>query len=430
MSNCCLSSSLMRPTWSGRTRSRASRSAIIGATTRLHFIAPKAAYAATGAFGMQSDEASATVKELHRHGIEVMLDVVFNHTAEGNEYGPTISFRGIDNRIYYMLTPDGHYYNFSGCGNTLNCNHPVVREFVLECLRHWVADYHIDGFRFDLASILGRDQSGARSAIRPCWRRWPATRFWAAPNWWLRHGTRAACTRSEAFLPTAAGRNGMADSATAPASFLKARWGKSERWQLDSPARPICTTVAALPPRSISSRCHDGFTLADLVAYNEKHNEANGEQNRDGANDNYSWNCGLEGPTDDPQVLALRQRQMKNALAILLVAQGVPMLLMGDECGRTQLGNNNAYCHDGPLTWLDWQLLRKNSDLLPFCKRMIQFRHEQPMLRSPWHGGPARPNLRGTAPGRTNPIGQAQVACWRFNGRSQAPTGDRASTWR
>ena len=353
------------------------------------FYAPKAAYAATGAFGMQSDELRATVKELHRHGIEVMLDVVFNHTAEGNEYGPTISFRGIDNRIYYMLTPDGHYYNFSGCGNTLNCNHPVVREFVLECLRHWVADYHIDGFRFDLASILGRDQSGAPLSNPPL----------------LEALAGDAVLGRTKLVAEAWDAGGLYQVGSFPAYGRWSEWNgrfrdcarkflKGEMGQVGEMATRLTGSPDLYYGRGAAASinfitCHDGFTLADLVAYNDKHNEANGEQNRDGANDNYSWNCGLEGPTDDPQVLALRQRQMKNALAILLVAQGVPMLLMGDECGRTQLGNNNAYCHDGPLTWLDWQLLHKNSDLLRFCKRMIQFRHEQPMLRSPWHGGPA-----------------------------------------
>ena len=378
------------------------------------FFAPKAGYAATGKSGLQADELRATIKELHRHGIEVILDVVFNHTAEGNEHGPTISFRGIDNRTYYMLSPDGRYYNFSGCGNTLNCNHPVVREFVVDCLRHWVADYHIDGFRFDLASILGRDQSGAPLANPPLLEAlagdpilgrtkliaeaWDAGgmyqvgSFPAYGRWSEWNGRFRDCARK--FLKGDIGQAG--EMATRMAGSPDLYYGRG--------------AIASIN----FITCHDGFTLADLVSYNEKHNEANGEQNRDGANDNYSWNCGAEGPTDDPSVMSLRQRQIKNALAILFLAQGVPMLLMGDECGRTQVGNNNAYCHDSDLTWFDWSLLQANADLYRFCRLLIQFRREQPLLRSPLHVGPMVPDLtwHGTQAHRPDWSGTSRVLAW------------------
>lgn len=351
------------------------------------FFAPKAGYAATGKLGMQVDEFKTLVKELHRHGIEVFLDVVFNHTAEGNEHGPYISFRGIDNKTYYMLTPEGYYYNFSGCGNTLNCNNPVVRNIVLDCLRYWVAEYHIDGFRFDLASILGRDSTGTPLANPPlletlafdpilakckliaeAWDAgglyqvgsFPAFGRWAEWNGKYRDAIRK-------FLKSDAGCVGQMAVALQGSPDLYA-------WSRRSPATSINFITA-----------HDGFTLADLVAYNWKHNEANGEHNQDGSNDNDSWNCGVEGWTRDLGINALRRRQVRNALVMLLVSQGVPMLLMGDEIGRSQNGNNNAYCHDSELTWMDWGLLQKNADLFQFVRRCIAFRHAHPVLRSPQH---------------------------------------------
>jgi glycogen operon protein len=351
------------------------------------FFAPKAGFAATGNLGMQVDEFKTLVRELHRNGIEVILDVVFNHSAEGNENGPTISFRGLDNRTYYMLTPDGEYYNFSGCGNTLNCNHPVVRDFVLNCLRFWVAEYHIDGFRFDLASILGRDPSGAPLANPPLLESlaldpvlgktklvaeaWDAGglyqvgTFPAYGRWAEWNGKYRDCVRK--FL------KGDAEQVTELAQRLS---GSPDLYYYRGPASSINFITA-----------HDGFTLADLVSFNDKHNEANGEENRDGANDNHSWNCGVEGPTDDPQVLALRRRQIKNALAMLLLSQGPPMLLMGDEFGRTQQGNNNTYCHDGPLNWLDWDLMKSNAELYRFCRLLIAFRKQHPALRNPNYAG-------------------------------------------
>lgn len=347
------------------------------------FFAPKAGFAATGAFGMQIDELKTAIRELHRAGIEVMLDVVFNHTAEGNENGPYISFRGLDNDSYYLLTPDGGYCNFSGCGNTLNCNNPVVRAFVLDCLRYWAAEYHIDGFRFDLASILGRDLNGAPLANPPlleslaydpilsrcklvaeAWDAgglyqvgsFPAYGRWAEWNGRYRDDLRR-------FLKGDAGLAGAAATRLLGSSDL---YGWNQRG----------------PTASINFiTCHDGFTLHDLVAYTAKHNDSNGENNHDGGNDNQAWNCGWEGESSDPSVIALRLRQMKNALAMLLLSHGVPLLLAGDEFARTQAGNNNNYCHDTELSWLDWTAETRNAELHRFFRRMVAFRHAHPVLR-------------------------------------------------
>jgi glycogen operon protein len=357
------------------------------------FYAPKAGYAASGRAGMQVDEFKALVRDLHENGIEVILDVVFNHTAEGDETGPTLSFRGLDNRVYYLLTPDGRYHNFSGCGNTLNCNHPAVRDLVLDCLRHWVAEYHVDGFRFDLASILGRDQDGiplnnpplvealaadpvlgTTKLIAEAWDAaglYQVGSFPAYGRWAEWNGRFRDCVRK--FL------KGDPEQAVEMAVRVT---GSADLYPTRGPAASVNLVT-----------CHDGFTLGDLVSYNGKHNEANGEGNRDGVDDNHSWNCGAEGPTDDPAVNALRRRQVKNALAMLFLGQGVPMLLMGDECGRTQQGNNNAYCHDGPLTWFDWTLPTRNAELSRFCRCLIGFRKLHPALRHPRYAG--RPDDRG-----------------------------------
>lgn len=349
------------------------------------FFAPKAGYAATGRLGMQVDELKMLIKDLHRNGIEVFLDVVFNHTAEGDHRGPSISFRGLDNKTYYMLTPDGYYFNFSGTGNTLNCNHPVVRNMVLDCLRYWAAEYHIDGFRFDLASILGRDPSGAPLSNPPlleslaydpvlakckliaeAWDAgglyqvgsFPAYGRWAEWNGKYRDGVRRFLKGDPGMVPE-----------------IATRVAGSPDLYADRGATASINFVTA----------HDGFTLFDLVSYNEKHNAANGENNQDGANDNESWNCGVEGPTDDPSITALRLRQVRNALAILLTSQGVPMLLMGDEAARTQRGNNNTYCHDNELSWLDWDRVEEHADLVRFVSRLIEFRRRHPVLRNRWH---------------------------------------------
>ncbi|MGW2255013.1 glycogen debranching protein GlgX [Kitasatospora sp. NPDC001660] len=358
------------------------------------FFAPKAGYAATGRFGMQADEFKSLVKDLHAAGIEVVLDVVFNHTAEGNEQGPTLSFRGLDNATYYMLTPDGDYYNFSGTGNTVNCNHPVVRDFVLNCLRHWVAQYHVDGFRFDLAAILDRAPDGTPLANPPLLEQ-------LAHDPVLRH-----CK----LIAEAWDAAGLYEVGSFPSYGRFAEWNGKYRDAVRRFLKGDPGTVGELATRIVGSpdlytgrgtaasvnfvTAHDGFTLHDLVTYNDKHNEANGEAGRDGANDNHSWNCGAEGPTDDPEILRLRTRQMKNALALLLTSQGVPMLLAGDEMARTQRGNNNTYCQDNELSWLDWSLLDANAGLHRFVQYLISFRHAHPVLRSPahptcgvsWHG--------------------------------------------
>ncbi len=347
------------------------------------FFAPKAGYASTGRFGMQVDEFKNLVKMLHDNGIEVILDVVFNHTAEGNERGPYISFRGIDNKTYYMLTPEGYYFNFSGTGNTLNCNHPIVRNMVLDCLRYWAAEYHIDGFRFDLASILGRASNGAPLSNPPlleglaydpilahckliaeAWDAgglyqvgsFPAYGRWAEWNGKYR----------DAIRKFVKGENGLIGE------IAQCVQGSPDMYWSRGPTASINFMTA-----------HDGFTLYDLVSYNDKHNWANGENNNDGANDNNSWNCGWEGPTDDEAINTLRRRQIKNFAAILMVSQGVPMILMGDEVGRTQNGNNNTYCHDSLLNWFDWRQVESNADLLRFFTHMIHFRRAHAVLRNP-----------------------------------------------
>lgn len=347
------------------------------------FYAPKAGYAAAGKQGGQVNELKRLVKELHRNGIEVILDVVFNHTAEGDEHGPTISFRGLDNKTYYMLTPDGHYLNFSGCGNTLNCNHPIVRVFVLDCLRYWASEYHIDGFRFDLASILGRDPQGEPLANPPLLENlaydpilakckliaeaWDAGGLYQVGSFpdYDRWGEWNGKYRDEMrrFLK---GDGGLA------VEIAQRLQGSPDLYE--AAGRKVDSSVNFIT-------AHDGFTLADLYAYNQKHNEANGEDNRDGADHNDSWNCGVEGPTDDPEIQVLRRRLMRNAIALLMVSQGIPMILMGDEMCRTQNGNNNAYCHDSELTWLNWELLQTNADFFRFVKNCIAFRHAHPVLR-------------------------------------------------
>jgi glycogen operon protein len=349
------------------------------------FFAPKAGYAATGPLGMQADEFKTLVKELHKNDIEVMLDVVFNHTAEGDHRGPTISFRGIDNKTYYMLTPDGYYHNFSGCGNTFNCNNPVVRQVVLDCLRYWVSEYHIDGFRFDLAAILGRDPSGVPLANPPL-----VESLAGDP-------ILGRCK----LVAEAWDAGGLYQVGSFPAYGRWAEWNGKYR---DTLRKFLKGDLGQVPDLSLRLQgspdlyygrgtaasinfltCHDGFALRDLVSYNDKHNEANGENNCDGANDNNSWNCGAEGDTDDPSISELRLRQMKNAAALLATSQGIPMILMGDEVGRTQRGNNNTYCHDNELNWFDWKLVKKNAELLRFFKTVIAFRHAHPVLRSRDH---------------------------------------------
>ena len=348
----------------------------------VNFFAPKAGYATSGPYGMEADELKNMIQTFHQNGIEVILDVVFNHTAEGNENGPLISYRGIDNRTYYLLTPDGWYYNFSGCGNTMNCNNAVVRSHILDCLRYWVASYHVDGFRFDLASILTRDERGVPMLSPPlletiahdpflggckliaeAWDAGGLYQVGSFPSWhrWSEwNGKFRDCVRR--FVKGEAG--------CAPELYWRIG-GSQDMYGERSPVASVNFIT-----------CHDGFTLYDLVSYNDKHNEANGENNNDGANDNNSWNCGVEGDTDDPGILALRLRQMENMLTLLLISRGVPMLLSGDEFANTQYGNNNAYCQDNKISWLDWSLLEKNKGLFTFVKNLIAFRAAHPVLRA------------------------------------------------
>ncbi len=349
----------------------------------LAFFSPHRGYASGKEPGCQVREFKEMVRELHRAGIEVILDVVFNHTAEGNELGPTLSFKGLENQVYYMLEGGGTYYkNYSGCGNTVNGNHPIVREMIFLCLRHWVHNYHVDGFRFDLASILSRDRRGElvpnppvvesiaedplladSKIIAEAWDASGAYQVgsfgqlrWAEWNGRFRDDVRRD-RRGDGGLTSA---------------FATRLAGSSDLYQAGG--RQPCHSI-----NFVTS--HDGFTLNDLVSYVEKHNEANGEGNRDGESNNYSWNYGIEGPTKNPEVDMLRRRQLKNMLATLLLSQGVPMLVAGDECRRTQQGNNNAYCQDNLLSWFDWKLVEKNADLLRFARSLIEFRCAQPAVR-------------------------------------------------
>ncbi len=351
------------------------------------FFAPKAGYAASGKIGMESDELKKTIKDLHKNGIEVILDVVFNHTAEGNEKGPYISFRGIDNRTYYMLNPKGEYYNFSGCGNTLNCNNPIVRNLILDCLRYWASEYHIDGFRFDLASILGRDQLGKPMPNPPLLESlafdpilgkckliaeaWDADGLYqvgAFPSWgrWAEwNGKYRDDIRK--FLK---GDSGMLGN------IINCLQGSPDLYGWEK--RGCKASINFIT-------CHDGFTLNDLVSYNEKHNEANGEKNRDGTNENYSWNCGCEGECSIDEVNKLRKKQIKNAITILMLSQGIPMILSGDEMRNSQYGNNNAYCQDNEMSWLNWENLEKNNEIFEYFKKIIRFRKHHNILMSKDH---------------------------------------------
>jgi isoamylase len=340
------------------------------------FFAPHRAYSSRKDLLGPVAEFRDMVKALHRAGIEVILDVVFNHTTEGNENGPTLSYRGFDNEAYYMLAPDpAEYMNFSGCGNTLNSNHPIARRLILDSLRYWVHEMHVDGFRFDLASILSRDESGRPEPNPPVLLD-------------IESDPVLASTRliAEAWDPGGLYQVGnfVGDSwlewngrfRDDVRSFLKGDPGLIPRLSerlLGSP--DLFGHEEREPEESINFlSCHDGFTLNDAVSYDAKHNEANGEGNRDGNDDNRSWNCGLEGPTDDPSVGSLRNRQVKNALAVLMLSIGTPMLLMGDEVRRTQKGNNNAYCQDNELSWFDWSLVEKHADVRRFAKLLIEAR--------------------------------------------------------
>jgi glycogen operon protein len=329
------------------------------------------------------DEFRDMVKALHRAGIEVILDVVFNHTAEGDHEGPTLCFRGLDNSIYYILNKDrSRYANYTGCGNTLNANNPIVRRMIVDSLRYWVEEMHVDGFRFDLASILTRDASGHVLANPPV--------LWDIESDPLLAGTKMIAEAWDAAGLYQVGGfvgdswkewNGrFRDDAR---SFFRGEEGSAARFAdrlLGSPE--IYGPEEREPEQSVNFvTCHDGFTLNDLVSYNQKHNQANGENNRDGADDNRSWNCGAEGPTDDPEVEKLRNRQIKNFLTVTMLSLGVPMILMGDEAGRTQNGNNNAYCQDNEISWFDWTLVAKHADV----HRFVTLLNARRLLRDAEH---------------------------------------------
>lgn len=354
------------------------------------FFAPNSSYAAANEHNQEGTELKTLIKALHDNGIEVILDVVFNHTAEGNEKGNTFSFKGFDNNIYYMLTPDGNYYNFSGCGNTLNCNHPVVQQLILECLRYWTINYRVDGFRFDLASILGRNEDGSPMNNPPL----------------LRTLADDSILSNVKLIAEAWDAGGLYQVGSFPASGRWAEWNgryrdslrsylKGDSWNAWDAAWSISgsgdlyggyydnthSNYAGYNSCVNFLTCHDGFTLCDLYSYNQKHNEANGWNNTDGCDDNHSWNCGEEGETSNPEILRLRLKMMQNACALLMYSRGTPMFLSGDEFADTRFGNNNPYCQDNEISWLDWSLLSKNQALFAFFQYMIAFRKQHPSIR-------------------------------------------------
>ncbi|KAF2958464.1 glycogen debranching protein [Thermotoga sp. Ku-13t] len=360
----------------------------------LGFFAVTGNYSTGVKLGEQVFEFKDLVKELHRHGFEVILDVVYNHTGEGNELGPTLSFRGIDNEIYYMLdTKNKRYYlNYSGCGNTMNCNHPVVKEMIIDSLRYWATEMHVDGFRFDLAAILGRTPDGR----------------WIGDFSLLKDISEDAILHDLKLIAEGWDAAGGYFLGQFPEGW--AEWNGKYRDTVRRFVRGDEGVVAELATRIAGSAdlyagrsphasinfvtCHDGFTLRDLVTYRYKHNEANGEGNRDGADENFSCNYGVEGETDDPVINRIRKQQVKNFITILMVSHGTPMVLMGDEMYRTQKGNNNAYCHDDETTWLDWTLKEKYKDIFRFMKKMIEFRKSHPALRRE-HFFSGQPTSRG-----------------------------------
>lgn len=346
------------------------------------FFAPNTSYESEHEHHHEGTELKELIRELHENNIEVILDVVFNHTAEGNEHGPYFSFKGIDNNIYYMLTPDGKYYNFSGCGNVLNCNQPIVRTFILNCLRHWVIEYRVDGFRFDLASILGRSESGAPMEHPPL----------------LNSLAFDPILGDVKLIAEAWDAGGLYQVGSFPSWNRWAEWNGKYRDDLRRFLKGDENLVWAAAQRLTGSKdlydptyrgnnasvnfltCHDGFTLYDMYSYNQKHNYKNGWNNTDGANDNNSWNCGAEGETDDPQVNKLRMKMCKNAFATLMCSRGAALFLAGDEFCNTQFGNNNAYCQDSIVSWLDWNRKEEYSEMFEFCKYMIAFRKRFPTI--------------------------------------------------
>lgn len=347
------------------------------------FFAPNTSYSAGVEYNREGNELKQLIKTFNENGIEVILDVVFNHTAEGNENGPFFSFKGIDNNIYYMLTPNGSYYNYSGCGNTLNCNHPIVQQMILECLRYWVTTYRVNGFRFDLASILGRNEDGTPMSKPPL----------------LQSLAFDPILGNVKLIAEAWDAGGLYQVGSFPSWSRFAEWNGKYRDDLRSFLKGDEGMVGAAAARITGSldlynpevrgrnasvnflTCHDGFTLYDLYSYNEKHNEENGWNNTDGSNDNRSWNCGKEGETTDEEVLKLRRRLIRNACAVLLTSRGTPMFFAGDEFCNTQYGNNNSYCQDNEISWLDWSRKEQFAEIFEFFKFMIAFRKKHTVIR-------------------------------------------------
>lgn len=388
------------------------------------FFAPNTSYASDREYNHVGTELKQLIKTLKENGIEVILDVVFNHTAEGNEDGPFFSFKGIDNNVYYMLTPDGNYYNFSGCGNTVNCNHPVVQQMIVECLRYWVTTYRVDGFRFDLASILGRNEDGTPMDKPPLLQTlafdpilgdvkliaeaWDAGGLYQVGNFpsWKRWSEWNGKYRDD-----------LRD-------FLKGGYWKAPEAALRiSGSSDLYNPFERGTNASINFiTCHDGFSLYDLYSYNHKHNEANGWNNTDGSDDNRSWNCGTEGDTKDPLILKLRYRMIKNAFAVLICSRGTPMFLSGDEFCDTRFGNNNPYCQDNLTSWLDWKLLDTHRDILEFCKYMIHFRRNHPAIRksiAQSHCGFPPISQHGATPWDDNFTQDSKIVCTMFAGHDE-----------
>ena len=388
------------------------------------FFAPNTSYASDREYNHVGTELKQLIKTLKENGIEVILDVVFNHTAEGNEDGPFFSFKGIDNNVYYMLTPDGNYYNFSGCGNTVNCNHPVVQQMIVECLRYWVTTYRVDGFRFDLASILGRNEDGTPMDKPPLLQTlafdpilgdvkliaeaWDAGGLYQVGNFpsWKRWSEWNGKYRDD-----------LRD-------FLKGGYWKAPEAALRiSGSSDLYNPFERGTNASINFiTCHDGFSLYDLYSYNHKHNEANGWNNTDGSDDNRSWNCGAEGDTKDPLILKLRYRMIKNAFSVLMCSRGTPMFLSGDEFCDTRFGNNNPYCQDNLTSWLDWKLLDTHRDIFEFCKYMIHFRRNHPAIRksiAQSHCGFPPISQHGATPWDDNFTQDSKIVCTMFAGHDE-----------
>lgn len=388
------------------------------------FFAPNTSYSSDREYNHVGTELKQLIKTLKENGIEVILDVVFNHTAEGNENGPFFSFKGIDNNVYYMLTPDGNYYNFSGCGNTVNCNHPVVQQMIVECLRYWVTTYRVDGFRFDLASILGRNEDGTPMDKPPLLQTlafdpilgdvkliaeaWDAGGLYQVGNFpsWKRWSEWNGKYRDD-----------LRD-------FLKGGYWKAPEAALRiSGSSDLYNPFERGTNASINFiTCHDGFSLYDLYSYNHKHNEANGWNNTDGSDDNRSWNCGAEGDTKDPLILKLRYRMIKNAFAVLMCSRGTPMFLSGDEFCDTRFGNNNPYCQDNLTSWLDWKLLDTHRDIFEFCKYMIHFRRNHPAIRksiAQSHCGFPPISQHGATPWDDNFTQDSKIVCTMFAGHDE-----------